>query len=339
MSSFFLVRNLLSVKTAYAIYQQYKITEEVVFSIEDEVVGYFDKVKSTVPVGIDVISTKKINWLFERLNYLSNLQVLWRHEKEISALYKNKKVTELFVHFPLHEKDAVYVKVARKMAITINFYEEGSCFYTGMRGRKKGVINEVKYWIKHISLKFIGIHRGYHVEPDQWYSILPVKKNNSNLITISYIGVNDFPVKYLFLSRPVTSDFPSISLEQQIRAMLVFINRVPDNEVVYIKFHPREHSILRNKIIKKLRDACERQLTIEVYEKEVAAEEIVHSMVDGGEVCGFDSSTLIYGMVINKKLTYSSVLSRIHAYDDTNELRNLFDCYSKKFTHIKNYEY
>lgn len=339
MSTFFLVRNLLSVKTAYAIYQQYKSTEEITFSIEDEIVGYFDKIKSTVPLGIDIIPTKKINWLFERLNYLSNLKTLWQHEKEISALYEKKKVTDLFVHFPLHEKDAVYVKVARKMAITINFYEEGSCFYTGVRGRKKTVINEMKYWIKHLSLKFFGINRGYRVEPDQWYSIFPVEKNNSKLITISYTGTDDFPVKYLFLSRPVISDFPSISLEQQLSAMLVFINGIPDNEVVYIKFHPRESPELRSKIIKKLRDTCKRQLTIKMYEKEIAAEEIVHSMIDGGEVCGFDSSTLIYGLVINEKLTYSSVLSRIHAYDDTNELTNLFNCYGEFFTHIKNYEY
>ncbi|TAI84934.1 polysialyltransferase family glycosyltransferase [Pectobacterium versatile] len=334
MSSFFLVRNLLSVKTAYAIYQQHKVTKEVTFSIEDEVVGYFDKIKSTVPLGVDVIPTKNINWLFERLNYLSNLKVIWKHEKDISELYENKKITDLFVHFPLHEKDALYVKVAKGMAITINFYEEGSCFYTGVRGRKKGITNEMKYWIKHLSLKLIGINRGYHVEPDQWYSIFPVKKINNKIINISYTGLDDFSIKYLFLSRPVISDFPSISLEQQLNAMLVFINRIPDSEVVYIKFHPRESSELRNQIIKKLRDACKRRLAIEMYEKEVAAEEIVHSMTDGGEVCGFDSSTLIYGLAINKKLTYSSVLGRIHMYDDVNELSNLYYSYIKDFPHI-----
>ncbi|MBT9429735.1 alpha-2,8-polysialyltransferase family protein [Candidatus Symbiopectobacterium endolongispinus] len=278
---------------------------------------------------------QKFKLFFSGINYLFNIATLRKHEKDIEAFYYNNQVSDVFVHYPLHEKDSLYVKVARRAGITINFYEEGSCFYTNTRGRKRGVINQIKYWVEHISLMCLGIRRGYHVKLDYWYSIFPLNNKNNKIINIVYEGVDEPSVKYLFLLRPVTLDFPSITFKQQLDAMLVFVNRVPEHEKLYIKFHPCESIEMRNQVIENLRDICNKSIAIEPYEKEIAAEEIVSSMVEGGEVCGFGSSTPIYGFSINKKITYSSVLERVYKYDNINELSNLYFVYKKAF-HILN---
>ncbi|QSX28913.1 hypothetical protein JYB88_11655 [Shewanella cyperi] len=334
MSRFFLVRNFLSVKTATAIAEQYSVEVPSVFSIEADSEEYFKKVSSSVSLSIPVLQTEPINWLFERFNYLRHYKELFQSSVKIADLFKKYNVTELFVNYPVHEKDALYVKVAKRLGIHVSFYEEGSCFYTGGRGRKKNIISEIKFWMKHTSLWFIGIQRGYGVSADNWYSLLPIEKRPWHKVTISY-DVRDYSgIKYLFLSRPVTLDFPSVSIELQIKSILKFVKKIPAGETLFIKFHPRETEDLKRIIISEL-DKLAVDVIVKTFSDEIPAEDVVFNMPANGIVCGFDSSTLIYGYAINKNVTYCSVLSDLRKHDTMGELENLYHVYKKEFKHIK----
>lgn len=333
MSCLFLVRNFLSVKTACAIFEQYYPESCVYFSIESDDKTYFKKIANTVPESINVIKTLPIDWLFIGINYIKNIKDLRLAQISIKKILIGLNINELFINYPVHEKDALYIKVAKSLNIKVSFYEEGSCFYTGIRGRKKDAISQIKYWTKHLTLRFYGIKRGYKVSPDQWYSLLNIDKHPHRKISIQYKKIENLNLKYLFLSRPLTEDYPSVSLEQHISAISRFADIIPKGENLFIKFHPRESEKKQLEILFKLNDLI-KEIKIVKFLGDVSAEDVIYNLTAGSHVCGFDSSTLIYGSSINKSVTFSSVLNLVYQFDDSNELRNLYNFYRVKFRNI-----
>nr|WP_306823632.1 polysialyltransferase family glycosyltransferase [Providencia rettgeri] len=321
-------------KTAYAITEQYKKNEKYIYSIESDDDEYFSTIKNTVATNIPVIKTEPINWIFERFNFLLKYRSLQSSYKKILSIYTKYQISEIFIHYPVHEKEALYMKAAKKLKIKINFYEEGSCFYTDRRGRKLDVYSRLKFFIRKSLLKCLNINYGYQLNADGWYSILPVKKQPNHLIKISYKKIECPNLKYLFLSRPVFDDYPSISFDLYIQSIIKFINTIPKNETLFIKFHPRESLDNQRKTIDKL-NSYSSYIEVKKLDLNIAAEDIVYNMEKGSSVCAFDSSTLIYGNSINSNIKFHSVLNHIYMYDEMNELSNLYSLYTKKFSHIE----
>lgn len=333
MSSFFLIRNLLSVKTALSIHKQYNRLVDPVFSIEAESEAYFNEIKKTVPEKIKTVETLKINYLFNGLTFIKKINCLRYYEKKIESIFKSYNVSDFFVLYPLHEKDALYLKVAKQLGLNISFYEEGSCFYTGQRGREKNFKKEIKFYIKNVLLKMLEINRGYVGEPNCWYSMLPINKKNNKLIKVDFEKLDFSHVNHLFLSRPVSTDFPSISIDLQSESILNYFKILKPGEKVYIKFHPREKEDSRIKILNFLNSKQDKIKCIAL-NTSFAAEDVLYNMNSGGTVCGFDTSTLIYAKSINPSINVYSVLNNIYFLDKSNELKNLYDCYSNCFKHI-----
>lgn len=333
MCSFFLIRNLLSVKTALSIYKYHFSSTNPVFSIESESDDYYEGIKRNVPNHIQVIKTFKSNSIFSGLNVIYKYKELCALESDVKKLFKDLQVKNAFFLYPLHEKDALYLKVALDMDIKVSFYEEGSCFYTSHRGRVKSLTSDIKFHLKNLILRSLGIKRGYVANPHAWYSILPISKKNNTIIRVDYNQLDLGDVRHVFFSRPVNTDFPSVSLNMQASAMLIYLEKLQVNESAYIKFHPRESEPEQDYILEFL-NKNQNRVTCKKLEMSCAAEDVLYNLPKSGTICGFDTSTLIYANSINNHVMVYSVLPAISNYDKSNELQNLYVMYSEKFKHI-----
>ena len=196
--------------------------------------------------------------------------------------------------------------------------------------KQYSVVN-LKSFLRKIYFSIVGLNYGYGFKPDAWYSSLPIKESY-NKIDLLYKKVQ-FPeeIKNIFLSRPVSCDFPEISLLDEVSAIKSFYFNLDLKGHLFVKFHPRESEEKRRKLISLLRSE---NVLVEDLNVESSSEDIVYSMGQG-KVIGYDTTTLVYSNKINPKIQAYSILALIKDKESSGFLQECYKEYCEKYPFIK----
>ncbi|MEZ9357188.1 polysialyltransferase family glycosyltransferase [Vibrio breoganii] len=330
MKNLYLIRNLLSLKAAKAIDEQYHSNESIYSIIEGNsqlsniIISNLNENKDSIVPTINFRLYKVgINIFKQRKN-------IGDAKKEIEIKLRGLSVSKLFITYPMHFDSYMYYLTARKMGITICFYEEGPCFYRGGL-TKQYEIKNTKDLLRKIYYSMCGLRRGYDFKADCWYSSLPIKDKHKS-IRLQYERVQlPLDVKYVFLSRPVSDDYQELDIRDEVNAIMKFYNLACGSDPLYIKFHPRESDLKRSQIRNML---FKSNINIKILEKDCPSEDIIYSMKNGA-VCGYDTTTLVYANNINDKIEVYSVLKSIAVKDTTGFLLECYEEYKLKYKHIR----
>ncbi|MBH0027520.1 hypothetical protein I6F53_11045 [Pseudoalteromonas sp. SWN29] len=332
MSDLFLIRNLLSSTSALSIMHQYG-SEDAVFSVVSCNKTLEDAIKNSIlsDAHHQVIDTFKLDLMPFRLTSLYKQRLSVNSIKfKILQLYKARGINKLFLTYPMHLDSYLYYTVAKKNDIEICFFEEGPCFYRGGLTKQYSVVN-FNSFLRKIYFRIVGLDYGYGFKPDTWYSSLPIK-NNYNKVNLVYRKV-DLPdeVMNLFLSRPVSCDFPEITLADEVNAIKAFYFNLDLKGCLYIKFHPRESEEKRMKLLCLLKDE---KILVKHLNVEYSSEDIVYSMSQGN-IVGYDTTTLVYSNKINPKIQAYSILALIKNKESSGFLQECYREYEEKYPFIK----
>lgn len=330
MTIFFLVRNVLSIKVAEAIvFSEFVGEKKFFYSCEADDERYFNEMSSLIGKGGIVMKTITDKAMFNRkFIFLLPFYLIVSRSKIKKILLLNE-IEKLFVTYPLHYKQSLYVSVARKLGIEICFFEEGTCFYRGDVSQQYKARTIFGY-IKKILLKPLGLVQGYDVEPDKWYSILGLPNIDYLPVNVKYSAIDVDYVDNLFLSRPLSSELPGISIQDHAEGILRFCKELPKGGVLYIKFHPRESKDEVDYILSYLNG----HYTTLQLKVNVSAEDVVFNF-GSARICGFETSTLVYANKINKEAKVYSVLPVVANMDSSGHLASYLSEYMDKYKHIK----
>lgn len=267
------------------------------------------------------------------INLISVRNIVKSYKKEVASFLSEKKINEVYLTYPLHFDSYVFFECAAYLEIPVTFYEEGPCFYR--RGRTKQYSNKsFLNLVKGTFFRLIKLKRGYDFNPSNWVCSMPIPQPH-DLISLTFEFVEDFiGVKKLFLSRPASDDFKNISINDEIKAIEFFITyskSMYSDEPLYIKFHPREGVVKRDKIISHFNS---KNIQIIVIDLPISSEDVLYSMKEG-IVCGFDTTTLVYSKIINTNVKPFSVLRHIKSKDKSGFLDECFNEYVNYYSYIK----
>ena len=322
--SIFITRNMLSVHIARNIVDQYGL--DVAMLIKD--LDYESKLEEQLFPELSSAAIlavpKSIIWdskLYAALNFFSI-------RKKIKNQFKQLSINKLFVTYPVHPTASIWIKIAKKMNVSICFYEEGTCYYRELDSQEY-VVNSFRSWIKHNLLALYGLAEGYQIKPDEYFAVLP-NIYNANHVDIKIKAISLPRVKNLYLSRPLEDDYCDLDIPTQIEALALYCAKIDDGGEVFIKFHPRE-SINKRKLLLAGNYSCK---VIEI--KEIcSAEEIVSGIELGGSVCGCETATLAYSNALNKEILVYSTLMVMSKLDSSGMLAGYFDEYRYKYPWIR----
>ncbi|WP_102385318.1 polysialyltransferase family glycosyltransferase [Vibrio cyclitrophicus] len=329
MSNLYLIRNLLSLKAAKSIDEQY-FYHGSVFSVIDTDYQLKNIILNNLEeTKINVVSTVKFPVYGAGFNILKQRQYIKEAKDEVEKLLSHLSTTQLFITYPMHFDSYVYYIIAKKLRIKVCFYEEGPCFYrAGLT--KQYDINTKKDALRRLYFELCGLKRGYSFNADNWYCSLPIKEKH-RLIRLKYKKVNlPSDVKRVFLSRPVSDDYPEIKITDEVNAIKKFYDFECDGEILYLKFHPRESETKRDLINDGL---LKLGIQIAIIEGDMPSEDVIFSM-EAGAVCGYDTTTLVYANNINNNVKVYSVLNSITGKDHSGFLTECYQEYKLKYNHI-----
>lgn len=320
----FIVRNLFAVKAAESIEREFFYNEK-----SEYIVDAFDEkyymllVNSRESKGL-IKPIKKIKKglfeLFTKVNYFS------KYKAEILS---DTSITRLFVTYPLHLEQSIYVMIAKQKGIQVNFFEEGTCFYK-INNAVKYNRYTFKYILKILARKLLGLEFAYNAKPDKWYSVLPCEYRGAINYGLKYRNISLPKIKAIFLSRPLTSDF-LVPLTIHIQAIKKFVSTLDKKiSVLHIKFHPRESAADKSVIIFEVGQV----IKVEVLDVEVSAETIVFNLLCGTILCGFETATLVYAKGINGDIAINSVLPLVMNHDKSGVLNEFHEEYRRKYKYI-----
>jgi hypothetical protein len=327
---FFLVRNLFSMQTAQSIAAKLN-NKNFIFSLENENDKYFLLLKKSFFIKLDECIFFKTEYdknVFNIKNPIKSFFIIKKTIKKIEKIFYENNVTTLFVTYPIHPKTYAYIKVANKNKINICFYEEGICFY-----RKDTAldfkINSFKKIIKSILLCFHGLKMGYNIDSKCSYSFLD---NQENELLFPEIILNEdyINLDVLILSRPMSNDYNLITLDIELNTIAKALKKLNSIYKIGIKFHPREGTDKRKKILYTLNKSYN---VIEV-ESKYNAELIVKKMRNG-YVLGYETSTLYYCNTINPNVKPISMLEIINSNIHEEKLSVIITEMREKFKKIK----
>lgn len=329
MSNLYLVRNLLSLKAAKSINDEY-FSQSANFSVIDTNQQLKDIILKNIDANIDNIElTIKMPVSAAGLNILKQRKQIKEAKKMIGRVFSNLSIGQVFITYPMHFDSYLYYLVAKNRKIKISFYEEGPCFYRAGTTKQYDVSN-TKDLIKRLYFDICGLKRGYNFKPDDWYCSLEIKEQH-NLIKLRYEKVNlPANIKFVFLSRPVSEDHPEITVADEIEAIRKFYNMTCNGEVLHLKFHPRESEVKKSEIQERLRSI---RINTEIIKGNNSSEDVIYSMKSGA-VCGYDTTTLVYANNINKKVDVYSVLKEIIKKESSGFLTECYQEYKLKYKHI-----
>ncbi|HDY8131506.1 TPA: hypothetical protein RQL08_003268 [Vibrio vulnificus] len=323
----FLVRNLLSLKASNAIKEL-----EGIGNYLDLYLGDFDaNFKTLRNNAIDkrkLTCFKSFKYKGSLLNYFLDILA---YKKDVRKFLLDKKVTNVYITNPIHLNSSVFYSEAKKLNIKIAFFEEGICFYRGLESeqyKKRSLKNKFKRWLHNL----YGIYQGYDKEPDTWYSSLDFYQESKKIKLKYNIVESARDINYLFLSRPASDDFSGISISDEIKAIKAFYREVVvDENLLFIKFHPRENTCKREKIISGLK---KERVNVEELKCQESSEDVVYSMKSGC-VAGYETTTLVYCESINSKINVYSVADFVAEKDISRTISDFIVFYKKNFNHIK----
>jgi len=329
MSNLYLLRNLLSLKAAESIDEQYSFRNSK-FSVIDSNPQLKDIIlKNIDEKACNVVTTVKLPVYSVGFNILKQRQRIQEVKRLVEKQLAELTVNQLFITYPMHFDSYIYYLVAIKLKIKVCFYEEGPCFYRA-GCTKQYEINNIKDAVRRLYFESCGLKRGYAFKANSWYCSLPIKENYHTVI-LKYEKVNLSPdVKFVFLSRPVSDDYPEINLIDEVNAIKKFFDLVCKGNVLHLKFHPRESETKRSQIQELLRALG---ITTIVIKGNGPSEDIIFSMKSGA-VCGYDTTTLVYANNINKNIDVYSVLKDIKNKEPSGFLSECFEEYQLKYKHI-----
>ncbi|HHG3513808.1 polysialyltransferase family glycosyltransferase [Vibrio parahaemolyticus] len=334
MSELYLIRNLLSIKTATAIINDYGIGKPIYSvvslngdssriikkNIKDEAGEY--KVCDSISLNLLPF---RLSSIFKQRKNVGNLK------REVRRIFEEEEVERIFITYPIHLDSYVYFSEAKKMGIEVCFFEEGPCFYRAGQTKQYEVVS-LSTLIKKVYFKAVGLEYGYNFKPDKWYSSLPME-GKSLPINLVYSKV-DLPqsVHNVFLSRPVSDDSTDLSIFDEVDAIMLFIQKAHlTNEDIYIKFHPRESDSKRKQLLNILKKM---QVSAKCIKGTYSSEDMLFSMKKG-VICGYDTTTLVYSKNINPNIKSYSVLGAIKDKDSSGFLNECYNEYCNKYPHIE----
>ncbi|HIF9435035.1 TPA: polysialyltransferase family glycosyltransferase [Photobacterium damselae] len=328
MTSLFLVRNLISIKTADAISDKKKIKEKI-YILPNLDLSSIEIMRSNINKSTFTGAIIPLK-LFGNNFFLNFLSVI-RYKKRVKEFYKKNKVTVLYVTNPLHYDTHIYYDVAKSNNIEVFFFEEGTCFYRLNESEQysaKTIFQKIK---KNIN-NSICLYQGYDKKPNGWYAALPFSQDSVKL-NLKYNYYDELKsIKKVFLSRPASEDFNGVGIDNEIEAILKFNLHVIDKPGdLFIKFHPRELNDKRIRILSELKKA-----RINVFELKVkcSSEDVIYSM-DKGVVCGYETATLAYTRTINRNIKIYSVAEYIADKDRSNTIKGFIKFYKENFPYIE----
>lgn len=331
MSDLYLIRNLLSLKVAKSIVHESlkdspvfaiinnmpQLKKEILNNINDNKCHVEDMIGVAIlPIGVNVLKQR---------SEVENSKELIKDQ-----IIRND-IKRVFITYPLHFEAYLYYSVAKSLGVEVAYFEEGPCFYRGDY-TKQYAINDLRSLIRNIYFNICGLKRGYVLKPDLWFSSMPISGPHSR-VKLIYNKVN-LPEKItrLFLSRPISSDYANISIEDEVNAIQKFSESTCSNgDKIYIKFHPREDRQKRREIKEKLTSLGINILSLDVIQ---SSEDVLFSMDAGAMICGYDTTTLVYSKSINNEIETFSVLGMIADKDPSGFLVECYNEYKALYPHI-----
>lgn len=326
MKNYFFTRNLLSVQVSYAISNT--IDGDSAFIVESLDEEYFRTVASNYP-GYFSVSKMEPVLVPKRSKILSVILFLVRM---LNFFIRNRtKNSRVFVTYPLHLSQSVYLKIFRILGAEVHFFEEGSCFY-----KDNSDLEDERYLystrVKSLLIQCLNLDAGYRAVPDVWHSVLNVNGDRNSLsVKLNYEEFDASEIRRLFLSRPLQEDF-GIGFDIYINAIKMFAEQTSNVDgPLYIKFHPRESKEFRDKVLRELSGCC----VVKTLESKSAAENVVYSMKKQSVIGGFETATLVYANAINDKVRTISMLRHVKEHDCSGILSEYYDDYSSKYDWIE----
>ncbi|ENB4330070.1 hypothetical protein ABHV50_004171 [Vibrio vulnificus] len=330
MSSLFLVRNLMSLTSARAISKKL-CKKKIIFSVVSGDNKLKRVIKNNIDDAVDVTDSEFIEFLpFKVSSLIKQRRIIDEVSKRIERFLLTENITQIFITYPLHVDSYLYYKISVRLGINVGFYEEGPCFYRQGRTRQYQ-INDFRTFFRKVYFSLIGLNFGYGFEPNSWYSSLPIN-GNCNIVKLSY-RVVELPmgVHNVFLSRPMSNDYPTITIDDEINAIKIYISHIIGCEsTLYIKFHPRESE---EKIITLINRLTSIGIKVQEIKGDFSAEDLLFSM-ESGTICGYDSTTLVYSKSINEKVKAISLLSLVKDKDRSGFLKECHSEYMSLYPHI-----
>lgn len=329
MSNLYLIRNLLSLKAAKSIDAQYSFRDSV-FSVIATNSHLSDIILENINKdNNNITATVKLPIYGVRFNIIKQRKHIRNAKKLIEEKLKRHTVDKLFITYPMHFDSYIYYLVAQKLNIKVCFYEEGPCFYRAGH-TKQYEINNFKDAVRQLYFLLCGLKRGYSFKADVWYSSLPIQEDYQP-VKLIYEKIDLPPtMNFLFLSRPVSEDYPEIKVTDEVKAIMAFYNLVCDKNILFLKFHPRESIVKQDEIKDSL---ISNGITVEVLDGSKSSEDIIFSM-QSGAIGGYDTTTLVYADNINKKVKPYSVLKKIMDKETSGFLIECYKEYKLKYKHI-----
>jgi len=328
MCNLYLIRNLLSLKAALSIENQYEYNNSI-YSI----INYNSDVTSLIVDNIEcdnvnIKYTESLNLSNDIFGFIGNRKKVRQNKGKIKVIFSEEKITSLFITYPIHFDAYLYYRVAKEMNIKVCFFEEGPCFY------RKGSTNQYKAItildkIKRKYFLSIGIDRGYDFFPDEWYSSIPIDVEHYK-VKLQYRKILLDDVRCLFLSRPVSEDCNGVSVDDEIKAITLFYQRCCNENFLYIKFHPRENENKRKNLLRLLNG---NGIPCGELETNYSSEDVIYSLKES-VIGGYDTTTLVYSNSINSLVKAYSVIASIKDLDTSGFLNECYNEYKHKYTHI-----
>lgn len=320
----------MSLTSARAIVEKY-CKRDVIFSVVSGDAKLERVIKNNIDDAVDVTNSESIEFLPFRISSLiKQRRIVDEVTKRIEKFLLAKNITHIYITYPLHVDSYLYYKVSLKLGINIGFYEEGPCFYR--RGRTKQYqIKNLRTFVRKIYFSLIGLNFGYDFEPNNWHSSLPSNKS-CDIIKLSY-RVVDLPleVRNVFLSRPMSNDYPTITIDDELNAIKKYVSHsIGYENTLYIKFHPRESE---EKIITLINKLGSIGIKVKEIKGDFSSEDLLFSM-ESGTICGYDSTTLVYSKSINEQVKAISLLSLVKDKDCSGFLKECYTEYVSLYPHI-----
>ena len=326
MNHIFIIRNLLSLKASSSIKKEMLINNSLNLYLGEES-DTFNIIKENIPQSEQIHSFRSLIFKGSIVDFRRNVI---EFRQRVRKYLLESKVSEIYITNPIHLDTSVFFFEAKKLNIKVNFYEEGICFYKG-RDSNQYKVKSLRSAIKFIIYRYLKIYQGYDKLPDAWFSSLPFYYESTR-IKLEYNIVEEAKeIRYLFLSRPASDDFPGVKVEDEVLAIKEFyIEAIKDSSPLYIKFHPRESKRKRKEIIYTLKAD---NLNVQELNCKESSEDVVFSM-ESGSVAGYETTTLVYCQSINPKLKVYSVAECILKKDKSGTIADFISFYKKEFSHI-----
>lgn len=326
MKNYFFSRNLLSSQVSCAISEN--MNGDSVYLIESPDDKYFQNISSVYPEGCTVLEFHPV--LIPRMSKFCSFFLFFVNLLKFSLKYE-LRYSRVFVTYPVHLPQSLYLKIFRFFGAEVHFFEEGSCFYKFNSAlEEKRFINSTK--IKSLLIRVLDLDAGYRAVPDVWHSILDLyRERNATKVNLTYEKIDVSNIRRLFLSRPLGEDF-GVEFDIYVSAIRKFAKETKDfGGPLYIKFHPRESHEHRLRVLNELSNCG----IVESLDISMAAENLVYNMTGRSVIGGFETATLVYSNAINDSVRIISMLRHVKDYDLSGVLSEYYDDYSSKYNWIE----